>query len=359
MSRIKKLFTVNPTYHQISSIPLRYHIIFWITYFSFNVLRWGVFYQDYIYSFKSNLIGFPIHIILCNLFVFIFLPKLFNGKVFEFFSLLVLSLGIALLLKFELTYYLLSEDVLPEYTEVTSKITFDYCIQTVLGEVYVITFVTAIKLIIDWTKQRDLLANTNKMYLENELKYLKSQIQPHFFFNTLNNLYSLTIDKSDKAPDLILKLSDLMKYFLYETGKKFQTLENEITHIKDYIEIEKLRYKDDLKIKFEIIGEIKKTKIKPLLLIPLVENAFKHGARHSLKNSFISVSVLVKNKFLIFKVENSFTQPRQKIKEQIGGIGLSNVRKRLEINYGKENYTLNTFKEKNKYIAELKVKLKT
>ena len=80
-----------------------------------------------------------------------------------------------------------------------------------------------------------------KLLLENELKYLRSQIQPHFFFNTLNNLYSLTIDKSDKAPNLILKLSDLMKYFLYETGKEFQILENEISHIKDYIEIEKLK----------------------------------------------------------------------------------------------------------------------
>ena len=95
-----------------------------------------------------------------------------------------------------------------------------------MGEIYVVAFVTAIKLAIDWTKQRQYLAATSEMLLENELKYLRSQIQPHFFFNTLNNLYSLTIDKSDKAPDLILKLSDLMKYFLYETGKEFQTLKN-------------------------------------------------------------------------------------------------------------------------------------
>ena len=87
---------------------------------------------------------------------------------------------------------------------------------------------------------------------------MRSQIQPHFFFNTLNNLYSLTIDKSDKAPDLILKLSDLMKYFLYETGKEFQTLENEISHIQDYIEIEKLRYDENLKVDFNINGSTKK-----------------------------------------------------------------------------------------------------
>ena len=154
------------------------------------------------------------------------LPKLFNGKKLEFITLLVISLGIALILKFQVTFYFTSGDVLPEFAGITSKINFDYAVQVILGEIYVIGFVTSIKLVIDWIKQRDLLNYTSKMLLENELKYLRSQIQPHFFFNTLNNLYSLTIDKSEKAPDLILKLSDLMKYFLYETGKDYQTLKN-------------------------------------------------------------------------------------------------------------------------------------
>ena len=352
-----KLFTY-PTYNKISSIKINTQIYFWLTYFTFNVLRWGVFYQDYAYSLKSNLIGFPIHITLCYLFIFIFLPKLFQGKVFEFFSLITLSLSVAVLLKFQLTFSFLSEDVLPEYTAITSNITFSYLIQTVLGEVYVITFVSCIKLVIDWTKQREFLLNTNKILLENELKYLRSQIQPHFFFNTLNNLYSLTIDKSDKAPDLILKLSDLMKYFLYETGKEYQSLSNEIKHIKDYIDIEKLRYNEELKVSFNIRGAVKKTMIRPLLLIPLVENAFKHGARNSKKNSYITIDLKINSSEINFKVENSFSKSTKPIKVQVGGIGLANIKKRLEINYGKENFSLNTFEEKNKYIAELIVKLK-
>ena len=351
------LFTY-PTYNKISSVQINAQIYFWLTYFTFNVLRWGVFYQDYAYSLKSNLIGFPIHITLCYLFIFIFLPKLFQGKVFEFFSLITLSLSVAVLLKFQLTFSFLSEDVLPEYTAITSNITFSYLIQTVLGEVYVITFVSCIKLVIDWTKQREFLLNTNKILLENELKYLRSQIQPHFFFNTLNNLYSLTIDKSDKAPDLILKLSDLMKYFLYETGKEYQSLSNEIKHIKDYIDIEKLRYNEELKVSFNIRGAVKKTMIRPLLLIPLVENAFKHGARNSKKNSYITIDLKINSSEINFKVENSFSKSTKPIKVQVGGIGLANIKKRLEINYGKENFSLNTFEEKNKYIAELIVKLK-
>ena len=357
MSVFKKGLFINPVYNKISSVPLRIQLYFWITYFSFNVLRWGNFYQDYIYSFKSNLIGFPIHIILCYLFIFIFLPKLFQGKIFEFFGYLALSLGITLILKFELTYYFINTDVLPEFAGITSKITFDYAIQTILGEVYVITFVTAIKLIIDWMKQRDLLAKNNKILLENELKYLRSQIQPHFFFNTLNNLYSLAIDKSEKTPDIILKLSDLMKYFLYETGKKFQELNKEVMHIKNYIEIEKLRYNENLKINFKIEGEIKKVRIIPLLLIPLVENAFKHGVRNCIGHSYIHIDLIVDKNSIYFAVENSMSKPNTKLKEQIGGIGLSNIKKRLDLNYGKGNYQLKTFEEKNKHIAQLNINL--
>ena len=359
MNISKRALFTNPTYNKISSIPLETQIYFWIIYFSFNVIRWGNFYQDYTYSLKSNLIEFPFHIALCYLFIFLMLPKLFNGKTLQFASLLIISLGITLILKFQVTYYFTSGDVLPEYAGVTSKITFDYAIQSILGEIYVITFVTAIKLIIDWIKQKELLANTNKIYLENELKYLRSQIQPHFFFNTLNNLYSLAIDKSEKAPDLILKLSDLMKYFLYETGKEFQKLEKEITHIKDYIEIEKLRYDDSLNISFNINGEFKNKKIRPLLLIPLVENAFKHGARSCTKDCYIKINLKVEKSILNFRVENSMVKIEKKIKEQIGGIGLSNIKKRLELNYGEGNFDFKNFKEKNKYIAELKVKLKT
>ena len=352
----RALFT-NPTYNKISSISISSQIIFWLSYFAFNTIRWGSFYDDYAYAFKSNIIEFPFHIALSYLFIFFLLPKLFNGKVIEFFTLIIISLGLTLILKFQVTYYFTSGDVLPEFAGITSKIDLTYAIQVILGEVYVVTFVTAIKLVIDWIKQREYLNYTNEMLLENELKYLRSQIQPHFFFNTLNNLYSLTIDKSDKAPNLILKLSDLMKYFLYETGKEYQTLENEVNHIKDYIEIERLRYDETLKIDFNIKGKTKNVMIKPLILIPLVENAFKHGARNSKTNGYINISLSSTKKYLDFKVENSFEKPTKKIKEQIGGIGLANLKKRLELNYGSKDYNLDTIKKKNKYLAHLKLKL--
>ena len=352
----RRLFR-NPTYNKISSIPISSQILFWIGYFTFNTIRWGSFYSDYAYSFKSNLIEFPFHIALSYIFIFYLLPKLFNGKVIDFFTLLVISLGLALVLKFLVAYYFTSGDVMPEYAGITSTLNLAYATSYLLGQIYVIGFVTAIKLAIDWIKQKEYLAETNEMLMEHELKYLRSQIQPHFFFNTLNNLYSLIIDKSDKAPDLILKLSDLMKYFLYETGKEFQTLENEISHIKDYIEIEKLRYDENLKVNFNINSKTKKVIVKPLILIPLVENAFKHGARNSKKNGYITIDLNATSNLLDFRIENSFEKPTKKIKAQIGGIGLTNLKKRLDLNYGPDFFNLDIIKEKNKYIAHLKIKL--
>ena len=352
----RRLFR-NPTYNKISSVPVSSQILFWIGYFTFNTIRWGSFYSDYAYSFKSNLIEFPFHIALSYIFIFYLLPKLFNGKVIDFFTLLVISLGLALVLKFLVAYYFTSGDVMPEYAGITSTLNLAYATSYLLGQIYVIGFVTAIKLAIDWIKQKEYLAETNEMLMEHELKYLRSQIQPHFFFNTLNNLYSLTIDKSDKAPDLILKLSDLMKYFLYETGKEFQTLENEISHIKDYIEIEKLRYDENLKVNFNINSKTKKVIVKPLILIPLVENAFKHGARNSKKNGYITIDLNATSNLLDFRIENSFEKPTKKIKAQIGGIGLTNLKKRLDLNYGPDFFNLDIIKEKNKYIAHLKIKL--
>ena len=178
------LFT-NPTYNKISSIPISAQVFFWLSYFSFNTIRWGSFYSDYAYSFKSNLLEFPFHIALSYLFIFYLLPKLFNGKIIECFTLLFISLGLTLVLKFQLTYYFTSGDVMPEYAGITPNIDFQYATTVILGEVYVVSFVTAIKLAIDWIKQKEYLNETNEVLLENELKYLRSQIQPHFFFLSL------------------------------------------------------------------------------------------------------------------------------------------------------------------------------
>ena len=165
-----------------------------------------------------------------------------------------------------------------------------------------------------------------------ELNYLRSQTNPHFLFNTLNNIYSLARDKSDLAPESILRLSKILRFMLYETSGDYISIEQEIKIIDDYIALEKLRYDDSLHVNFKNDIEDMRQAVPPLLLIPLVENAFKHGVSETRGEPFVDIHLSVKNRQLIFVVKNSAEEfaAERTVKENIG---LSNLRRQLELLY--------------------------
>ena len=172
-----------------------------------------------------------------------------------------------------------------------------------------------------------------------ELNYLKSQTNPHFLFNTLNNIYSLARDKSDLAPESILRLSKILRFMLYETSGHYIALEQELKIINDYIALEKLRYDESLRINFNYDIENMKQALPPLLLIPLVENAFKHGVSETRNQPFVDIHLSVKDRQLAFFVKNSteaFPEERS-VKENIG---LANLRRQLELLYTDFNLTV-------------------
>src|SRR6187397_1969442 len=146
-----------------------------------------------------------------------------------------------------------------------------------------------------------------------ELNYLKSQTNPHFLFNTLNNIYSLARDKSDLAPESILRLSKILRFMLYETSGAYIAIEQELKIISDYIALEKLRYDDSLRINFNYDIEDMKQAMPPLLLIPLVENAFKHGVSETRNQPFVDINLSVNNRQLQFSVKNSTDEFQQTV----------------------------------------------
>jgi len=341
-------------------ISVKYHIIFWCLYFVFNTLRWSSIHSDFIYSLKTNLIGFPIHMALAYFNIYYLMPKyIYRRKYFSFVFYILLALGLMLLVKYNLTYYLVSPVVMPEIAPDISNLTFDYAIQTMLGEFYVISFVTAIKITVDRLRENSKLHDLEKRQLTTELRFLRSQVSPHFFFNTLNNIYSLTLEKSEKAPEVVLKLSELMRYLLYSTGEPRQDLKDELDNIQNYIELERIRFDDTLQIDVGISGDLENKKIAPMLLIPLVENCFKHGANKNIGNVNISIDAKVVEDFLYFKVSN--TTPPNKMTNSLStrdkGIGLSNVKKRLELGYDKGDYKLNISQQDNQFHVNLKLKV--
>lgn len=189
---------------------------------------------------------------------------------------------------------------------------------------------------------------------EAELNFLKSQTNPHFLFNTLNNIYSLARIKSDLAPESILKLSKILRYMLYETSSAFVAIEQELKIIADYIDLERLRYDESLHVNFNYDVEDMKQALPPLLLIPLVENAFKHGVSETRNRPFVDIHLSVRERQLLFLVKNSTENPLEEtpVRENIG---LSNLRRQLELLYREFQLTLEP--EEHSFSASLKINL--
>ena len=196
-----------------------------------------------------------------------------------------------------------------------------YAILLVIGTLWVITQLKSVlKLKNEKTK--------------NELLHLQSQVNPHFFFNMLNNLYGLVDKDVEKSKALILKLSDLMRYSIYEGEKSLVPLEEELEYLNNYIELHKMRYHKSINIQFDTNIDDNKTKVMPLLFIILLENAFKHGIENLRENAYVSIKLTSKNKNINFEIENNFDVDAL-TKEK--GIGLKNLKLRLELAYPKKH----------------------
>jgi len=209
----------------------------------------------------------------------------------------------------------------------------------------------------DWLlsqrQQNDLMNQS----LQSELKFLKSQINPHFLFNTLNSLYALTLKKSDLAPEIVLKLSEMMRYMLYECNEKTVSLKKEINYMQNYIELEKLRHGDKLIVNLTIEGNIEEQKIAPLVLIPFIENSFKHGLNSALTQGFVDLNFKIDEDDFSMTLENSKTPSMPKTSlARSGGIGLINVSRRMAILYP-DRHHLNITDSPKKYKVEIKINL--
>ena len=169
--------------NRLYKISFWHHIIFWSIYFLFNTFRWGSYFNDYLYSLKTNLLGFPIHIALVYFNIYFLMPKfVFKRKYISYVVLILSAIFLMVLAKFNLTYFLISNEVWPEGPALIQTLTLNYTVDMMIGEFYVITFVTAIKITLDFLKEHKRVTDLEKTQLETELQFLKTQISPHFFF---------------------------------------------------------------------------------------------------------------------------------------------------------------------------------
>jgi len=225
----------------------------------------------------------------------------------------------------------------------------------ILTNVSVVVVAFAYRLLLLWFQQEKIRRELENQKLQAELSFLKMQVNPHFLFNALNNIYSLAvIEKSKKTGDSIMKLSELMRYVLYEKedAENKVSLDKEIRHINSYIDLEKLRHQGDIYINFSIEGDTNGKRVAPLLLFPLIENACKHGILTDPQKP-VDINLKAVNHHLDFTIENYINNYQ---KDLSGGIGIQNVQKRLELLYGK-SYSLDVNRAGEKFVVNLQLPL--
>ena len=210
------------------------------------------------------------------------------------------------------------------------------------------------KFTFDWFKNVQIKTQLLNQNLTSELAFLKSQINPHFLFNTLNNIHTLAYKKSDDAPESIMKLSELMRYMIYESNADKVSLKKEMVHLRSFIDLQELRFKTKGIVQLKVDGDVEVYEIAPLLLLPLVENAFKHG-EHLNRIGAIQINLSCDDSAIHFHIQNEWREKQDVQKDKVGGIGLENIQRRLELIY-KEQFTLEIEKSSPHYTVSLTIK---
>lgn len=332
------------------------HILVWlflITLFTF-VATGGFESSRGVYILFIGISLLNLAIFYLNLYLLI--PLTLDKRKFFLWLLGCLAIMIAFLaIKYGFTFYLYKISglkLIAREKEMMFSEPEKQLISTFITNGFFVFLSTVYKFSVDWFFNEREKTELEKQRLTAELAFLKSQINPHFLFNSLNNIYSLAYQKSDATPNAILKLSEIMRYMLYESNDTRVDLEKEITYLKSFIELQKLRFKGDAFVILEVEGHIEGLKIVPLLLISFVENAFKHGLATDKENPiYINISVHEEN--MLFTIKN---KKNLQNKDQTGGIGMTNVVRRLDLTYP-DKYKLAVENREHEYFSELYLNL--
>ncbi|MGS2741630.1 sensor histidine kinase [Sinomicrobium sp. M5D2P17] len=328
------------------------HIIYWSCWLTFYCVINASYYEtDYLQWFLLELIFMTVKVPYAYFVAYYLFPKFLSQKKYGtlfflmlFFAFLGVGFLVILLSNFPQIAW-------GQPTEFWSVKTFFRAIDLV----YVASLVVVIKMIQRYLRQERMNAQLKEDKMDAELQILKNQLQPHFLFNTLNNIYSIVLSGDKNGAGAILKLSDMLSYMLYECNVDLVALKKEVALIRNYIELEKIRYGDRVDLSFEVDSDIKGKAIAPLLLVPFVENAFKHGVFKNEKNSWIRIHLQTDDDQLTFIVENSLPENNNGNSGVKSGIGLNNVKKRLQLLYP-EKHHLSTTKNET-FLINLKISL--
>lgn len=350
--------------------PLRLaaHVLFWLAALAFYTLYFGGRQNDYAQNLLFVSVLLPITIATTYFLLYWLIPRYLLTRRYGYFALYfcyTLLFSFYLELALVVTLFI----TVAEYQALVVQPSLTGQLDVIAGMYLVVALAVALHLLRRWYVMQTRHARLERTRLETELKLkeaelelLKSQLHPHFLFNTLNNLYGLTLERSERAPDVVLSIADMLNYMLYRGNDPRVPLEEEVEYIRNYIALERLRHDARLKVHFEVEGQLEGYSLAPLLLMPFVENSFKHGAISSEEGGWIRLSLALRGSLLHFTVENP-KRPASNRDDASSSdassserIGLKNVRRRLAHLYP-DRYSLDITENDHRYGINLTLNL--
>ena len=333
---------------KIFTLRMLLHVLFWVVAIGFYTLFFGRQNNNYSLIIFFVALLMPVTIATTYFTNYFLIPRYLLKHRFKVFLLyLIYTINLAVYLEMlivVITFIIVADYKANKMEGATMDIVF------IIAASFLIVFsAVGIKLGFVWLEVQKENQQLVIDKIESELKFLKAQIHPHFLFNTLNNLYCLTIDKSEKAPEVVLKLSGLLNYMLYECSPKFISLEKEVRQLKNYIGLESLRYSDRLRVELCTSGDIARSRIAPLLLITLLENSFKHGVMNATGNCWIKISIIALKNTIEIEVKNSIPNNASSCSK---GIGLDNLRNQLKLLYN-ENHKMTLLEMQDEFVINV------
>jgi sensor histidine kinase YesM len=311
------------------------HVLFWLGYILFFWLHYAFYMKDidYLTSAASLSLTAIVDISVSYFTVYFLLPRyLFKRKYWQFAVLLILSAALAIIFQRVLLYYISYPYFYPDYESAAGSFWNIRVFSAFMNIYSVVGLFASIKLMKYWYQNQQIKTELENKNKTSELALLRTQLNPHFLFNTLNNIDSLIMTNRELASDAIIKLSDIMRFMLYDTSTDAVPLDKEINYLKSYISLQQMRLKDPKFVKFSLEGGCSGKLIAPMIFIPFVENAFKHGQKN-VKAPGIEITLICNSDSLNFEVINHYDKQMEMVKDNTPGIGLANTKRRLELLY--------------------------
>jgi hypothetical protein len=333
------------------------HLSFWAVYLSFffyqisSYRRGPDFSWSGVLSTVSVQVFFAVAISYLN--YFYLLPRFLQRKnVWLYLVEFSIPFIVIMFIRFHLERFLLDAHLHQRDYLYSNR----FIIQVITTNLFIVIFVAMLRFAVDWFEFEAKQKAVENEKLTAELNFLKAQINPHFLFNTLNNLYYLAYTKSANTTEVIAKLSQMMRYMIYDSNHTKVPLSKELDYMQSYISLERLRLNNEIPINFEISGDTDQVLITPLILITFLENAFKHGVNNSYPGAWVNISITTRGKECIYTVENSKAPINKPESEEKSGIGLQNVQRRLALSYP-NCYILKVTDKVDRYAVQLNITL--